>query len=181
MHRIIHLAAISAAIALCVPVAHAQPGGLDSGVFGLYDAAELRAVDGRCPDCTTPKQALWYFQGDLVAMPKTTQAQSTSFSRLSVAEDVRAWSHSHRAAPRTLPFMSWLGSPELVEGATLDASGTLLKLSSAQGIGFAVVPKIASNRSYFNGDTVSFFPSATSACAASHRPAIPASRASSRV
>jgi len=138
-------------------MAHAQPGALDHGAFGLYDAAELRAVDGRCSDCTTPKQAMWYFQGDLVAIPKTAQAQSTSFSQLSVAEDIRDWSHSHQAAPHVLPFMSWLGSPELIEGATLDASGALLKLSGGQEIKFAVVPKIASNRSYFNGDTVTFF------------------------
>src|SRR6476646_1827322 len=95
------------AILLASGMAHAQPGALDHGAFGLYDAAELRAVDGRCSDCTTPKHAMWYFQGDLVAIPKTAQAQSMSFSQLSVAEDIRDWSHSHQAAPHVLPFMSW--------------------------------------------------------------------------
>src|SRR6476646_8170629 len=97
----------------CSPVAWPtlSRGHWTTAPFGLYDAAELRAVDGRCSDCTTPKQAMWYFQGDLVAIPKTAQAQSTSFSQLSVAEDIRDWSHSHQAAPHVLPFMSWLGSP----------------------------------------------------------------------
>jgi hypothetical protein len=137
--------------------ANAQPGALEGGAMGLFEAAEFRAVDGRCTDCTAPKPALWYFEGDLVAIPKHAKAHSTSFSAQAVADDVRQWAHGYESPPHTLPFMSWLGSPELIQAVTLNADGTSLSLPGASTMPFAVVPKLSTNRSYFNADTVAFF------------------------
>ena len=147
----------SPAILLFVSSAGAQPGALDDGSLGLYEASEFRAVDGRCAECSAPKPALWYFEGDLVAIPRNGQMPSTSFSHQSVAGDVREWVQRNSTPPHTLPFMSWLGSPELVRSATLNTDGKTLALAGGATMAFTVVPKIAANRSYINADTVAFF------------------------
>jgi hypothetical protein len=157
MREVIQSAVLAAALIAAISPACAQPGALDHGALGLYEASEFRAVDGRCADCAAPKPALWYFEGDLVAIPKNAQLQSRSFSHQSVAADVRDWAQLESSPPHTLPFMSWLGSPELLEGAKVDATGTALKLRGAHTMKFAIVPKISSNRSYFNPDTAAFF------------------------
>lgn len=52
----------------------AQPaatrGALDRARLGLYEGADFPLVDGPCADCATIAQALWYFRGDLVAVPR---------------------------------------------------------------------------------------------------------------
>ena len=156
MRRIMQSAVLMAAL-FANAHANAQPGALEDGAMGLFEAAEFRAVDGRCTDCTAPKLALWYFEGDLVAIPKHAKAPSSSFSDQAVADDVRQWAHGYESPPHTLPFMSWLGSPELIQAVTLNADGTSLSLPGASTMPFAVVPKLSTNRSYFNADTVAFF------------------------
>jgi hypothetical protein len=156
MHRVNRWAWFAiAALAIAGP-ARSQPGALDHGSLGLYEAREFKALDGRCADCT-PKAALWYFEGDLVAIPRQTQAQPASFSQQSVVEDVRQWAQQENAPPYGLPFMTWLGSPELIEGARVDKTGIALQLPSGSVMPLALVPKIASNLSYFNTDSVAFF------------------------
>ena len=157
MRRAIRFAAISATALALASSAGAQSGALDSGSLGLYEASGFRTVDGRCTDCTAPKPALWYFEGDLLAIPKNARARSTSFSQLSVADDVHQWAQRIDKPALTLPFMSWLGSPELVEGANLNAAGDALTLESGQTLPFAVIAKISTNRSYFNAETAAFF------------------------
>ena len=156
MHRVSRFACVSlAALAIAAP-GWAQPGALDYGSLGLYEAGEFKAVDGRCADCT-PKAALWYFEGDLVAIPRQNQGQAAGFSQQSVVEDVRQWAQRESAPPHALPFMTWLGSPELIEGARLDKTGTTLQMPSGSVMPLALVPKIASNLSYYNADSVAFF------------------------
>ena len=46
---------------------------------------------------------------------------------------------------------------QFFERAKLDASGMLLKSPGRPSIKFSTVPKITSNRSYFNGQSVAFF------------------------
>ena len=36
--------------------------------FGLYPASDFRLTDGRCKDCPTIPQALWYFQHEMIAV-----------------------------------------------------------------------------------------------------------------
>src|SRR5689334_315261 len=154
MHRILVSAVLAATL---TPAAAAQPSALDKGYLGLYDASAFRAVDGRCAECSAPKPGLWYFEGDLVAIPKEPQWPGTAFSHSSVMEDVRTWSQRQVAIPALLPFMSWLGSPEIVEGAKLSADGHSLKLENGPAIAFDVTPKIPTNRSYYDHESIAYF------------------------
>ena len=45
-------------------------GALDSGAIGVYRADNFRLADGDCRDCPTIRQALWYFRGDTIAVPR---------------------------------------------------------------------------------------------------------------
>ena len=101
MHRVVRFACVSLA-ALAIPApGWAQPGALDYGSLGLYEAGEFKAVDGRCADCT-PKAALWYFEGDLVAIPRQNQGQAAGFSRNTPSSKTFANGRNARARRRTL-------------------------------------------------------------------------------
>ena len=97
MHRVGRFVSVAVPAPALAAAAWGQPGALERGSLGLYEAGELKAVDGRCADCT-PKAALWYFEGDLVAIPKQSQAAPASFSRQSVVADVREWAQRESAA-----------------------------------------------------------------------------------
>jgi hypothetical protein len=97
--------------------------------LGLHDASDFRLTTGRCSDCPTPRQALWYFENDLVAVP--------------------------RDGARQKPSMVWVGSPEIVEHARLE--GDTLRTSDGRAQPFSLVPRLDSNRSYYNERTAAFF------------------------
>lgn len=136
--------------------ASGRKGALDAGFLGLYDATRFRAVDGRCTDCPTPKQALWYFRDDLVAVPKHAAAPGPLDSRLPVAADIRQWVAAGGLDRTTLPFMIWLGSADLIESARLQADGKAIQLAAGT-LPLDLVPKLPSNRSYYDASTVEFF------------------------
>jgi len=133
-------ALLALALLACGPAA---AGGtphdaLEGTRLGFYAGGDFRLVDGAaCGDCATIPQALWYFRGDLVAVPR---ASAAGFTRgASAREDVRVWSAEHPAGDGSKPPLVWLGAPLLLEGARVP---------------FAVVPKIDSNLSYYDESTV---------------------------
>jgi hypothetical protein len=73
---------------------------LAAGHLGLYDAGDFRLASGRCADCPTPRQTLWYFRDDVIAVPR----------------------NAHRAQPGLV----WLGGPDRIHSATLAADGTTI-------------------------------------------------------
>lgn len=74
-----------------------QPA-LASGQLGLYPATDFRLANGQCQDCSAPRQALWYFRDDVLAVP--------------------------RAAGE--PPLIWLGSPDRIDDAMLAPDGSKL-------------------------------------------------------
>jgi hypothetical protein len=96
--------------------------------FGLQPADNFRLANGRCQDCG-PKQALWYFQDELVALPAVDSAEA--------------------------PGLVWLGSPQLVPQARFD--GKALHSADGATLGFRLAPRIATNRSYFDASSEAFF------------------------
>ncbi len=96
--------------------------------FGLQPADNFRLTNGRCDDCGQ-KQALWYFQDELIALPA--------------------------AGARDAPGLVWLGSPQLVPQARFD--GKSLFTADGGTLNFRLAPKISTNRSYFNADSEAFF------------------------
>jgi hypothetical protein len=112
--------------------ARAEPkDALESESLGLAAGADYRLADGRCTDCPASRQALWYFQDDVVAVPRN-------------AGDGR-------------PSLVWVGSPEIVEHAVLSADGTQLTTTDGAAAPLTLTPKLATNRSYFDASTAAFF------------------------
>lgn len=128
----------------------APKDALSTGALGLYDATLFRAVDGRCPACAAPKQALWYFEGDLVAVPRNATTWPAPDSGLPVADDIRQWLADGGPTYRRPPFLIWLGSPELIENASLQLDGKTLQLASGKTIPLSLIAKIPTNRSYYD-------------------------------
>lgn len=126
----LNLAAAAAAHAT-VPAAPVE-SALGSTPLGLYDSSQFRYGDGRCQGCA-PRQALWYFQQEGLAMPRQPSAGAA------------------------LPDLVWLGAPQLVRQATLAPSGQALQVEGAAPLPMQLAPRIASNRSYFDASSLDFF------------------------
>ena len=150
-------AALAAVLTSAARGATGVVGALEAGNLGLYDAELFRTVDGSCADCATPKQALWYFRDDVVAVPKEAVPSEPPDSYLAVPADIRQWfasGHKDRAA---LPFMVWLGAKQLAENAFVQPDGKSVRFADGSIMPFEVVPKIATNLSYYNDATAEFF------------------------
>ncbi|HZX33247.1 MAG TPA: hypothetical protein VFF03_17985 [Rhodocyclaceae bacterium] len=123
---------------------------LESGRFGLHAAGDFRLVDGKCADCPTIPQALWYFQNDVVAVPKQNPAD---FSKGHPAQaDVAEWAKGRdgKAAPQRPPLV-WVGSPLQADGWKIEpTTGGAMFDGAENWVPFAVVPKIDSNLSYYD-------------------------------
>lgn len=104
--------------------------------LGLFDATAFTVTTGRCTGCPTPPQALWYFADDTIAIPAAQEGQG---------------------AAHQLPFLVWLGSPELIPCATLTPDGAWLLFPGGESASLRVTPKLSSNQSYYNDATARFF------------------------
>ena len=126
------LAATTAAAAK-TPVARASVNpfsarGISDGYLGLYPENEFVLGTGACASCRGPREGKWYFPDDLIATPKSAA-----------------------------PAIVWIGSHELIEGATLSEDGRSVRLQDGTVMPFALVPKIPSNRSYYDEASLAFF------------------------
>jgi hypothetical protein len=128
---------------------------LSTGHLGLYNASDFRLSTGDCQDCPTPAPALWYFRGDQLAVPT---AQAAGFdAKLRAQDDIRQWQAARQGKPEgTRPSLLWIGSPQVAHGK-LSANDNILQGAGAEKLPFAIVPKIASNLSYYNEDSSRYF------------------------
>jgi hypothetical protein len=106
---------------------------------GLFDGSLFQVTTGRCQTCLTPPQARWYFQDEFIAIP--------------------AHPGHHMGSARTgdPPFLVWIGSPELIESATLSKDAKSLRLGTGARVPFVLVPQLSTNRSFYNDATARFF------------------------
>ncbi len=129
--------------------------------FGLYPASEFRLTDGRCTDCPTIPQALWYFRQETIAVPKPESPIASFATGVSVADDLRGWliDRDPIAAPEYPPLV-WVAAPDVIAGAQLSADATEVNFSGGL-LHASLVPKIALNRSYFDDSSAAFHCSRT--------------------
>ena len=128
------------------------------GMLGLYPATAMRLTTGSCTDCPTIPQARWYFQQELIAVPAAGQPVSGFSTAENAQQDIATWSANAGAQDLSaLPPLVWLGSGQVIQEATLSADGKTLKLNGADDMAFTVVPKIATNHSYYDASSVKFF------------------------
>lgn len=109
-------------------VAPRQARGISAGALGLYKEEDLVIGTGRCSGCRAPEQGKWYFLDEVIATPKAGA-----------------------------PALIWIGAHELIEGAVLSDDGKTVKHRDGTIMPFALVPKIASNRSYYDATSLAYF------------------------
>lgn len=130
----------------------------EAGKLGLYPAADFRLVDGKCVDCATMRQALWYFQNDIVGVPGKGVPVAGFAPRVRAQEDVRRWYPDVRDDDlRARPPLLWMGASRMVGDVRLNAAGNVMSLPDGRVIPFRVVPKISTNLSYYDSSSVGFF------------------------
>ena len=126
--------------ASATPAAHVQIGQspLQHEPLGLFDGTSFTVTIGRCTDCPTAPQALWYFADEAIAIPAASEDQGSATQP---------------------PFLVWLGSPELISRAALISGHTQLIIDGSNSVPFRLTPKLQTNQSYYNEATAQFFSS----------------------
>ena len=126
-------------------------------VLGLYQGSDYRLTTGACTNCATPKQALWYFRDDLIAVP-TDGVNTAGFTRgITTQEDIRRWYAS--ATPQDLqarPPMLWIGATHQARDVRLTDEDRL-QFGDGRSVSFQTVPKIKTNLSYYDDSSKAFF------------------------
>lgn len=124
--------------------------------IGLYNLSQFKQTTGKCTDCSVIKQDLWYFQNELISVPRN-QSQIAKFSGLNAQEDVKNFYTENKKQPdNSLPPLIWTGSPDIVEGL-LTQNASTLTTKNGQKFAFKPVDKIATNLSYYNDTSQQFF------------------------
>lgn len=102
--------------------APASSGRFSGGHVGPYSESDFILTTGRdCNGCNAPREGLWYFQDDVIAVPKVGK-----------------------------PALVWIGSHEMIEGATLSPDGRSIRLKDGSSMPFSLTPKLATNLSYYD-------------------------------
>lgn len=125
-----------------------EPG---SSQLGLYAQNQFQTVNGVCPSCQALPQALWYFRHETFALPQSN-ALVTDFDATKRGVD-----DTQGLTLEALPALVWTGASQHWSGLTLNAEATAVTSAEGERFGFKLVPKIASNRSYWNASTSHFF------------------------
>lgn len=147
---------------LLLPIAsYAQPpaavkNALSDERIGLLDASKLKLTTGKCADCASLPQSLWFFQDDVIAAPVSGNLAAGVSPKLDRRADVKAWAQTPGAAQLAYPTVTWIGAPQIMDGAAIDASGTHVTGADGKTIAFAFVPKISTNLSYANAATTAY-------------------------
>ena len=159
------LRAIAAASVLTLsssaPLLAAAPAGHKSALsgeqVGLLPGETFRVSSGKCADCPTLPHGLWYFKNDVLAVPLAGQSVSDFKAHTSIADGVRDWAASGGSAKLAHPGLVWLGSPEILDHATILPNGRELRAMDGATSDLLLVPKIATNLSYWDASTTAFF------------------------
>ena len=148
------VAAIAIATILFTLNTNAKETTLDSPIaanqeaaIGLYSAQDLSLTTGKCEDCSTSKQAIWYFEKELIAVPNSAITKAGLHT-------------SQPNAPlKASPSLVWMGSSEVIPQAEIKPTAKGLgEFGNLEGGGtFSIVNKIPTNLSYWNDSTLTFF------------------------
>jgi hypothetical protein len=131
-------------------------GALQNEHIGLLDAGKLKLTTGKCTDCASSPQSLWFFQDQVIAAPTDPATAAGASATLERRADVRAWAQTPAAARLAYPAVTWIGAPQVMDGAAIAADGKQVTGATGETIGFGLVPKIATNLSYANAATTAY-------------------------
>lgn len=122
---------------------------------GLYAGQDFRLADGKCRDCPTLPQAMFYFRDEVIAVPRAGLPVSGFSTTERGKYDVLTWADSD-SLKLAYPGLVWLGAPQLAD-ATISADGASLRLPGGEMLPWQLTPKIATNLSYFDASSRAFF------------------------
>ncbi|MGJ9420510.1 hypothetical protein ACHAC9_22540 [Massilia sp. CMS3.1] len=159
-HHILSIAVVSLATLTGASAANSPAGvkdALSNELIGLLPADSFRLRTGQCTDCPVPKQNLWYFENELIAVPATA-ATAAGFSQANDRNsDVAKWAATPQAARLAHPTLVWIGAPSILEGATILPGAHRVRTAAGQELDLKLAPKLSTNRSYFNSATADVF------------------------
>ena len=151
---------------LIAPALQAQtlPAGVKSAVtgerIGLLDAGKLKLTNGACSDCASSPQSLWYFKNDVIAAPTAAAMVAGVTPTLDRRDDIKQWAATPAASTLRYPAVTWLGAPQIIDHARIDGAVTgaaTVTPVGGQAMPLALVPKLATNRSFANAATDHYF------------------------
>jgi len=131
------------------------------GMLGPYPAEDFVISTGRDSKNAALPQALWYFQGEVIALAKGGHPRAGFTPGVTAQQDVAAWAATH--APGMAPVyppLIWVAARDVIHGARLNADASRL-IAGRDTQDFDVVPKIPLNRSYYDASSVAFFAART--------------------
>ncbi len=139
-----------------VPPAPSVIESAATGAFGLLPAAGFRLTSGRCDDCATIPQALWFFRDERIAVPLPDRPLAAFSRTLPLAGDLAAW---HAATPvgaaLDYPPLVWTAADGVVTGARLSADGRALHIGDCR-LPCALAPRHPLNRSWLDESSMNF-------------------------
>ncbi|HWP23749.1 MAG TPA: hypothetical protein VNM15_06135 [Candidatus Binatia bacterium] len=139
-------------------VAAAGRAALKHRDLGLFAARDFDLTTGKCADCPTPKQVRWYFENDLIAVPKNGLPVAGLVAERNGYDAVVRALKTHRAEKAlSYPPAVWIGAKDLLEHASVSADGKTLTTSGGNALPLELVPRLATNRSYFDRSSAAFF------------------------
>lgn len=111
--------------------------------LGIYPPHSFETTTGACQHCSLSAQARWYFDQEIISVAKKANAPVSPSLQQPVTDD-------------QLPPLIWTGSTKVMNGVTLSSDGK--HIDTADGaIAFSIVPKLATNLSFFNQATHTFY------------------------
>jgi len=131
-------------------------GALDSESIGLLSAGGMRLDTGKCGNCTVPKQGLWYFENDVIAVPRAGAPVAGFTPGADRQSDVATWAAAGQDK-LAHPSLVWIGAPSILENATMQPGARRVRHADGSEIDIRLVPKIATNLSYANDATAAWF------------------------
>jgi hypothetical protein len=141
------------------PVPDSRASGASSPLespIGLLPGRDFRLATGRCSDCAAIPQALWYFADETIAAPRVGLPVAGFTRGVTAWQDLERWAATQNAGtPIEEPPLVWIGAPEIVRHARLSADGAFLTAGASRW-SFETVPKIALNRSFYNGASIAY-------------------------
>lgn len=133
-----------------------------SPAYGLFPVGDFCVTTGEAAatvHCGTNQRALWVFRHEAVALPHADRVVIGAEGDVCVSDD--PWlsgALTALGALRVLPELVWIGARDVLEGVRLDARCERL-LSPNGSISLGLVPRLISNRAFFNDASAAFFSS----------------------
>jgi hypothetical protein len=143
------------------PPVNASPAGwkgaLERESIGLLSTEGMQLRTGKCSDCAVPKQALWYFQNELVAVPAEGSTVAGFTPGVDWRSDIGKWMLASQPEKLAHPSLAWIGAPGILENAVMLPGAQRIRTSAGNELDIAFVPRIATNLSYADGTTAAYF------------------------